>query len=90
MEVRSLWLGSASQWEGLERQVEVADDRVVDDWTQVLWIWTSGAAHRTRIRREEIGSTPRRMLPRCPVGNYTTRQQEEGELAVRPEQVSQR
>jgi hypothetical protein len=29
-------------------------------------------------------------LPRCPVGNYTTRQQEEGEVAVRPAQVSQR
>jgi len=29
--VRSVWLGSAGQWEGLERQVEVADDRVVDE-----------------------------------------------------------
>jgi hypothetical protein len=29
--VRSIWLGSAGQLEGLERQVEVADDRVVDE-----------------------------------------------------------
>ena len=40
-------LGSAGQWEGLEGQVEVADDRVVDE----LDAWTSGAARRTRIRR---------------------------------------
>jgi hypothetical protein len=41
--VRSLWLGSAGQWEGLERQVEVADDRAVDDLDV-------RAAHQTRIR----------------------------------------
>jgi hypothetical protein len=29
--VRSIWLGSAGQWEGFERQVEVADDQVVDE-----------------------------------------------------------
>jgi len=29
--VRSIWLESAGQWERLERQVEVSDDRVVDE-----------------------------------------------------------
>ena len=44
-------LGSAGQWDGLEGQVEVADDRVVDELDAGAAIWTSGAARRTRIRR---------------------------------------
>jgi hypothetical protein len=44
-------LGSAGQWDGLEGQVEVADDRVVDELDAGAVIWTSGAARRTRIRR---------------------------------------
>jgi hypothetical protein len=41
-------------------------------------------------RSEQIGSTSGRVAVAVPVGNYTTRQQEQDELAVRPGQVAQR
>ena len=52
-------------------------------WTQVLWIWTSGAGP-SDTNSSRLGVHHAVVLPQCAVGNYTTRQQEEDELAYAP------
>jgi hypothetical protein len=68
--VRSPWLGSVGQWEGLERQVEIADDRVVDELDAgAVGLDVRGGPSDTNASRRDweyitpyVAAVPRRQL----------------------------